>query len=65
MRFKVDDIVRISKDSQYYGRDPEYNPKDINGKIVNISSGIKIRVDWDTGGDNGYNEDDLRLVRRE
>ena len=66
MRFKEDDIVRISKQSNRYNWGNEENPKDTNGKVVDIDerSLWPIRVVWDNGTRNWYVEEDLKLVRR-
>lgn len=65
MRFQVGDIVRISKDSEFYGTCEADHPKDINGEIVRIDQWDECtRVNWLTGGWEYYQEDELRLVRR-
>ena len=62
MRFQTGDIVKISKKSEWYGENTEWNPKDMEGKIKAITG--HIRVKWINNEDNFYAERDLRLVRR-
>jgi len=62
MRFQVGDTVRIAKTARCYG-DGQLNPKDINGKITRVGSGI-VRVSWANGERNHYSENRLRLVKR-
>ncbi|NVM46733.1 MAG: hypothetical protein HWN79_17640 [Candidatus Lokiarchaeota archaeon] len=75
-RFRVGDIVRIAKNSRYYGVNKgDHNPPDTNGRILDIDSSgwtlLPINVTWyDTGdylssNDAFYGENDLRLVRRQ
>ncbi len=74
MRFQADDIVRISKKSQYYDADWEEdgdhdrsNPCDeMEGKITETHSDGEnpIWVRWNNNFNNVYQENDLRLVRR-
>lgn len=72
MRFRQNDIVRISKDSEYFDEDYEdqcerdtHNPcANTNGKITSCEDFGGIFVRWDNGTGNSYYERDLRLVRR-
>ena len=74
MRFQTDDVVRISKKSQYYddkweecGDHDSSNPcAGIEGKIYETDNvGYNpIQVVWNNNCRNGYQEKDLRLVRR-
>ena len=65
MRFQTGDIVKISKQSEYYDTDVNYNPKDMAGKVIMIGNN-GVRVIWlHSNRSNGYKESDLRLVRRE
>lgn len=65
MRFREGDIVRIRKNSGYIVSIK--NPRGWNGTIVEIISLDIIKVKWhnDKNNYNTYDEDDLRLVRRE
>lgn len=71
MRFRIDDIVRISKTSHYYEEDwrddggdhDSSNPCDKTEGIITDVIG-DIEVLWDNGRMNTYYEDDLKLVRR-
>lgn len=69
MRFQVDDLVRIAKDSEYY-TDETRNPKDTVGTISDIgqwgdsSEDHQIHVLWFNGHANSYRESDLKLRRR-
>ena len=69
MRFRVDDIVKISKDSEYYVNYDECNPMDTEGRIGttthNDSEDHPIWVRWDNNEGNEYREQDLKLVRRQ
>lgn len=67
MRFQNGDTVKISKKSYYYTEGSNCNPKDTEGKIRSLDSGIgmQIIVDWDNGDYAYYAECDLKLVRRE
>ena len=58
-RFKVGDIVRISKSSFYYGRN-DYNPADEDGIVILLNSVVdyKYTVDWG-GKTNRYRGEDL------
>ncbi len=64
MRFMQDDIVKIGKDSDYYGT--YCNPKDVKGIIVGINTSptLPIKVYWDNEEFNFYDEIDLKLVKR-
>ena len=59
--FNIGDIVRIKKDSPYYGSSRPSNPKDINGVVQDIDCG-NLYVYWDNGYANSYREGDLELV---
>ena len=63
MRFQTGDIVRISKKSEWYGENTAWNPKDMEGEVMDLS-GVAIRVKWINNENNFYSERDLRLVRR-
>ena len=67
MRFNEGDVVRISKDSTYFGRSND-NPRNVNGIITRINelTGLimPITVEWVGGEVNVYREIDLKLVRR-
>ena len=66
MRFQNGDIVRIGKNTRYYGMS-ESNPRDMNGTTIEATSGlfgVCIDVRWDNGNINSYDEGDLKLVRR-
>ena len=63
MKYNVGDIVRISKKSDRYGI-VHWSPKDMDGKIVRISSSGAIRVEWENGVWNGYHEEHLKLRKR-
>lgn len=65
MRFKVGDIVKISKQSRFYGRSKR-DPKDIEGEVIrnDIYGPYSIRVKWYNKETFIYREKDLRLVRR-
>ena len=59
-------IVKIRKDSEYYGRNSENNPSDVWGVIVKyrcISTTLPWRVDWDNGGTNSYAYKDLEVLK--
>lgn len=58
MRFKVNDIVRVSKQSSFYNDDLYHVRKDTNGVIYEIISS------WDTGETCKLREEDLKLVKR-
>lgn len=61
MRFEVGDIVKISRDSKWYGYNSR-NPRDTIGKIGSIDDWIGVW--WDTDCNNSYEEEDLKLVRK-
>lgn len=63
MRFRVNDAVRIAKNSEYY-RGTSNDPKEMDGEITLIQHS-SIQVKWENGTINYYNERDLRLRRRE
>lgn len=62
--FKIGDIVRIDKLSEYYNGSI-YNPKDINGTVTSINNYGKhnIRVRWNNKSNtsNSYRPGDLIL----
>jgi hypothetical protein len=69
--FKVGDKVVISKKSKFYG-DHYSNPTDVEGKITNIRDDyegpfnvLDIKVEWDNGMKNSYNEVDLELAKQQ
>lgn len=64
MRFRIGDIVKISKDSSFYGISEKTNPRDVEGRIIELQIGNWIRVAWNNGYKNSYFEIDLRLVRK-
>lgn len=63
MCFKVGDKVVISRDSEYYGVDPNWNPADVIGTIVEINRDCPsmhyYSVDWGNECFNTYREEDL------
>jgi hypothetical protein len=59
--FKVGDRVRISKDSEYYGKN-DRNPADVDGTVKTVGEArlpFVYYVSWDTGDSNSYREGDL------
>lgn len=63
-KFSKNDVVTISKDSQYYGRRGDSsNPSKVPGLIVTFNHGRKdhFRVVWPGGTTNTYTESDLEL----
>jgi len=64
-KFKVGDFVKISIDSQYYGKS-KLNPKEIVGMIINTDLEDEhnyIHVRWsDTRSTNSYNTEDLNRI---
>ena len=64
MRFRKDDIVKIGKNTRYHGIASD-NPKDIEGRIAEEPDSYSIYVEWDNETCNWYNEEDLKLVRRQ
>jgi hypothetical protein len=62
---EVGNIVKISEKSEYYGLS-EYNPGGIEGKITKITKcgDHDIKVEWNNGHLNSYNESDLELVNQ-
>jgi hypothetical protein len=64
----IDREVRISKDSKYYEENTSTNPRNMNGRIINIFKdidiilGLPIRVQWNNGEYNAYNPKDLELI---
>jgi hypothetical protein len=62
-KFKVGDKVMIDKSSDYYGSD-EYNPKDVEGVITDITNSrcLPYGVNWSDGTRNKYNASDLIKV---
>ena len=68
MRFQDGDVVKIAKSSKYYGRG-RHNPKDTEGKlwvgVGETGGGFDYKVTWGEGRKAWYNDNDLRLVRRQ
>jgi hypothetical protein len=70
--FKVGDKVVISKKSKFYG-DHYSNPIDVDGTITRIKDDdyddryntLDIKVEWDNGMKNSYNEVDLELAKQQ
>lgn len=66
--FKVGDIVKIRKDSQYYGEDADNNPANILGDdVVKVyddddPGALNVLVVWKTGCRNSYAATDLELA---
>jgi hypothetical protein len=62
-KFEVGDEVMISKSSDWYG-DNHRNPKDIKGKISDITNSrlLPYGVNWDNGTSNRYDASDLVKV---
>lgn len=61
-KFKVNDIVRISKTSAYYNLEDDCNPK-CNGTVYRLNtSNNEVPVRWENGSVNYYKEYDLVLV---
>jgi signal peptidase I len=63
-KFKVGDLVMISKSSSWYGISYN-NPQDIKGKVTRIrweDDSLPYYVEWSNRGENGYNASDLILV---
>lgn len=66
MRFKEGDIVKISKNSKWYGWNA-YNPKDVEGEVVELVTEFAYPVRVIFNGNNTdtvFEEKDLKLVRR-
>jgi hypothetical protein len=64
-KFKVGDLVMISKSSSWYGISYYNNPQDIKGKVTRIrweDDSLPYYVEWSNGGKNGYNASDLIKV---
>lgn len=62
-KFKVGDKVMISDDSSYYSENDDFNPINIEGKIIAIKNeDLGIIVEWSNNKSNSYNERDLLLV---
>jgi hypothetical protein len=62
-RLKVGDIVRINPNSEWFSDDSLSNPKNIDGKVINISKDeLGYEVLWSNTYNNSYNESDLDLV---
>lgn len=65
MKFNLGDVVRIRKDSKYYGVSIliEYNPVDVDGVVIKYDSNNEnwhvYRVRWDNGYENVYRPIDL------
>jgi len=68
MRFLYGDVVKISKQCNYYTQGDVEDPKDVNGVIISTDwhecTENPIRVEWDNGEYNIYKPIDLKLVRR-
>ena len=52
-KFRIGDVVRISKNDKIYGAGPQ-NPKDMNGKIIKVvidndNQNTVYKVKWDNG----------------
>jgi len=64
MRFRVGDIVRVSKHHPNYG--DFCFPKNVNGKIVEINC-LHFVIKWDSelGYKKWYNETPFKLYKRE
>lgn len=64
MIFKVNDRVKIKKDSKWYKEGTKNNPNNIEGSITKIDNynDLNIYVNWDNGGDNAYTVKDLELI---
>lgn len=62
-KFKVGDRVKLSPESEYYGRDGQI-PKDGHGEITEDSGsgGLRFIVHWPTGT-NSYGDEDLVFYR--
>lgn len=62
--FNIGDSVKISKDSDYYEDDNEFNPTNLCGVITSkeIYEGSMLYVVlWHNGKENDYREEDLEL----
>jgi len=61
-KFKVGDKVMISDDSMWYSENDEFNPINVEGKIIEIKNeDLGIIVEWSNEKTNSYNERDLLL----
>ena len=63
MKYREGDIVRISKKCDYYGRN-SFNPRDIDGEVVEIDWRDTIKVEWENGNNSWYREEHLKLRKR-
>lgn len=64
MRFEIGDVVRISRDSEYYGQS-NWHPAGINGVIRSIENDSHpIGIVWDNYRGGYYSEEMLKLVRK-
>jgi hypothetical protein len=64
-KFKVGDLVMISKSSKYYGSNSTNNPQDVKGVLTSIEGSdgnLPYYIEWSNGGGNGYEASDLILV---
>ena len=65
-KFKVGDLVMISKSSRYYTSSMYYtNPKDTKGRVIGIAGedgSLPYLVEWDNDTTNDYEASDLILV---
>ena len=61
--FKVGDLVRISKDSMWYGEGPS-NPTDTVGRVIEVGGGfsLPVKVEWSPGVTNRYNALSLEVA---
>lgn len=66
MRFQIGDIVKIAKTSEYYDSIESSHPRDIEGVVEEIDDDeeFRINVEWTNETYNYYNEESLRLVKR-
>lgn len=60
-KMKKGDIVKISRKSGYWKLNTPDNPRDMEGKIIEVSKTGSITVRWSNGRNNGYSEHDLEL----
>ena len=65
MRFQNGDIVRIARNTRWYGRGKN-NPKNTEGtiRITDGYGSYTYKVNWGDGRAAYYEDRDLRLVRR-
>lgn len=60
--FKVGDIVKIRKNSRYYGTDQRTNPADVEGEVTGIRADKSYVVTWPSFFTNCYEAYDLELA---